>query len=75
MIYEVTMYGITCDECSSNLECSEGYMVFEYEHEAKDIARESEWEEIDGKWYCHECFERLFELDDNDEYVRKGERK
>ena len=48
MIYEVTMYRMTCDECSSNLECSEDYMAFESEHEAKDIARESEWEEIDG---------------------------
>ena len=48
-------------------------MVFEYEHEAKDIARESEWEEIDGKWYCPECFERLFVLDEeNDVYVRRN---
>lgn len=76
MIYEVTMYGITCDECSSNLECDEGYMVFNYEHEAKYIARESEWKEIDGKWYCPDCVERFFEYDwDNDTYVRKEERK
>ena len=49
---------------------------FEFEHEAEFSAKESEWKEIDGKWYCPDCVERFFEYDwDNDTYVRKEERK
>ena len=35
-------------------------------------ARNQEWREINGEWYCPICVERLFNYDeDNDVYTRK----
>ena len=73
MIEQVTMYKVVCDECSQTLDYDGDYMIYESEYEAEQNAKESEWEEIDGKWYCADCIDRLFVYDwDNDSFVRKG---
>lgn len=73
MIEEVTMYGMSCDGCDSYIGNEDyDYLVMPTERDIIQEARDAEWREIDGKWYCLDCQERLFEYDeDKDIWVKK----
>ena len=76
MIEEIKVYQMVCDGCGAFHEYGGMIVHFEFEHEAEFSAKESDWKNIDGKWYCPDCVERFFEYDwDNDTYVRKEKRK
>lgn len=76
MIEEIKVYQMVCDGCGVFHEYDGMIVHFEFEHQAEFSAKESDWKNIDGKWYCPDCVERFFEYDwDNDTYVRKEERK
>ena len=72
MIKEVTYYDIICDRCGKSL-TKESEMCYPDKDSALMVAEQSEWIDINGKHYCHDCYE----LDEvTDEYVPKkgGER-
>lgn len=73
MIDEVIMYGMSCDGCDEPLGNDDFYaLVMPTKTDIIDEARNQEWREIDGEWYCPICVERLFNYDeDNDVYTRK----
>ena len=74
MIEEIKVYQMVCDGCGTIHEYDGMIVHFDFEHQAAFSAIESDWKIINGKWYCPDCVERLFEYDwDNDTYVRKEE--
>ena len=67
MIKEVTYYDIICDRCGKSL-TNESETCYPDKDSALMVAEQSDWVEINGKDYCHDCYE----LDDaTDEYVPK----
>ena len=70
-IFKQDSYGVTCDGCGETHEDScMGYVIWGDQDQATDSAYEDDWEEIDGKWYCPECIEKLFHYDEKlDKYV------
>lgn len=70
MIEEIKAFQAKCDKCGKYLEWyGEGIIVnFETEIDCENSLRESEWETINDKHYCSDCWE----YDDNSEVVVKG---
>ena len=51
------LYGLKCDHCGRQWEDStEGYTSFEDPSDTETHAQDDEWIEIDGKWYCPDCY-------------------
>ena len=71
MIEEVTYYDIICDRCGKSL-INESETYYPDKDSALMVAEQSEWMDINGNHYCHDCYE----LDEEtDEYVpRKGDK-
>ena len=72
MIKEVAYYDIICDSCGKSFS-EESEMCYPDTNSALMVAEQSEWIDINGKHYCHDCYE----LDEvTDEYVpKKGDKK
>ena len=70
-IFKEECYGVQCDWCNEvHIGTYTGYSVFVDECSATESAYEDDWKEIDGKWYCPECVEKLFHYDEGlDKYV------
>ena len=58
MIEEIKVYQMVCDGCGAFHEYDGMIVHFAFEHEAEFSAKESDWKNIDGKWYCPLCYER-----------------
>lgn len=67
MIEPRTCYFLTCDRCGEEFDDN----CYHYDSRTLEFsARESEWKEIGGKWYCPDCYY----YDDDDEIkVRDNE--
>ena len=63
MIVTATFYGLTCDRCKTDFDDGE-HTHWNDETTVLEQASESEWQEINGKHYCPNCYEDL-----EDEYV------
>lgn len=63
MIYEEIMYGVKCDRCHEIYENSDGCTVSSDKYDMEEEACENDWQEIDGRHYCPDCYTR----DENDE--------
>lgn len=63
MIYEEIMYGVKCDRCYEIYENGDGCTVSSDKHDMEEEACENDWQEIDGRHYCPDCYTR----DENDE--------
>lgn len=60
MIEEIKGYVVSCDLCDNEFGFDGVTTVFDTEKEARDIARENSWKEIEpGKWVCDNCVEAL----------------
>ena len=72
MIKVVTYYDIICDRCGKSL-TNESETCYPDKDSALMVAEQSEWQKIDGKDYCPDCYELS---DVTDRYVPKkgGER-
>lgn len=58
-IEKIEAYTIKCDRCGANYERDDMFPVFPSVIEAKNEIGEQpyrNWEEIDGKHYCPDCF-------------------
>lgn len=56
MYRPITMYQIVCDRCNKVFEGTDTHSAL-FADECSDIADYSDWEEIDGKHYCPDCYE------------------
>jgi hypothetical protein len=66
------MYEINCDGCADTLADDGDNIIFEYPSVAKEIARECEWREVEGEWFCPQCSKRLLVYDEEtDSYKKK----
>ena len=63
MIKEVKMFTVICDNCGEDVCDGEDYSCWGEIGHVKDIAKESDWEEMDGKDYCPDCYE--YDEEDN----------
>ncbi|ROT06815.1 hypothetical protein EEL33_08585 [Muribaculaceae bacterium Isolate-037 (Harlan)] len=63
MIYEEIMYGVKCDRCYEIYENGDGCTVSSDKHDMEEEACENDWQEVDGRHYCPDCYTR----DENDE--------
>lgn len=61
MIHPVTLFQVSCDFCSADLENEDELpLVFESSKEAADIAIDCGWREIQPcHWACPECLNHL----------------
>ena len=50
------LVGLECDLCGKTFENFEGYSCWTEESVTHEMARDDEWMEIDGKWYCPDCY-------------------
>lgn len=59
MFKKIDMYTCVCDGCGKEYECEEHDMIaFETEELAFHYASSfDDWEEIDGKHYCPDCYD------------------
>lgn len=62
------MYSMVCDRCGKPLIYDDSIVAWNDECSAREVAQDSEWQEIDGKDYCPNCYEFNDELD---EYIPK----
>jgi len=54
MIKEIKCYTLLCDNCGEDLnDAILGWQVLDANYE---LAEEIGWEQIEGKWYCWECY-------------------
>lgn len=56
MYRPITMYQIICDRCGEVFEGTDIYPELFYDKPV-DIGVNSDWEEIDGKHYCPDCYD------------------
>ena len=64
MVIKYVVYGYECDGCK---EIFEDYYEQSFTADTIDLKErmnDSEWREINGKWYCPECVEKLFTQDE-----------
>ena len=52
-ITPVTMYRLTCDRCER--EVNDEFYAWLDDSQCIEEALNSDWQEIDGKYYCWEC--------------------
>ena len=70
-LYEEKCYCCICDECKGHYENFQGFTIFCDEYELRGDLCEDDWREVDGKWYCPYCFEKLFDEDEEGNITRK----
>lgn len=57
MIKEFKCYTLLCDNCGADLNDCNVYSGFEDIKHSIEVAKESDWIEQKGKWYCDNCYE------------------
>lgn len=68
MIEEVTMYRAVCDRCGYKCGEDDEISAWDDADYAVDIALEQDWQNINGRLLCPDCYE----IDEEtDEYVEK----
>ena len=56
MYRPITMYQLVCDKCGAVFGGTDTRSSL-FADECPDIGNYSDWEVIDGKYYCPECYE------------------
>lgn len=57
MIQETTMYGYSCDHCKELFDDGHGHSYWKEKEDLMEWMKNDEWwREIDGKWYCGNCY-------------------
>lgn len=65
MLKEVKMFTIICDGCGKDVNDDTEFSWWSDESYLEEIADDSDWEKIDDKHYCTNCYK----YDDNDELI------
>ena len=68
-ITPVTMYRLTCDGEGCGREVNDEYYAWLDEDQAAEEALNSDWHEIDGKYFCYDC---VIWDEEKDELVPSG---
>jgi hypothetical protein len=68
MLKEVKMFTIICDGCGKDVNDDTDYSAWNDESYVDDIRQEADWEKVDDKHYCTDCYE----YDDDDEIIIKS---
>lgn len=66
-LFKEEMVGCQCDGCGDNYLSYEGYSMFVDEQILFENVGEDGWQKINGKWYCPECVNNLFDYDEETE--------
>jgi hypothetical protein len=62
------MFTIICDGCGKDVNDDTDYSAWNDESYVDDIRQEADWEKVDDKHYCTDCYE----YDDDDEIIIKS---
>lgn len=67
IIEPTTLSGLCCDLCGKHFENYEGYSCWEDVADTQNMARDDNWVEIDGKFYCPDCYQTCGAIADEEE--------
>lgn len=67
MLKEVKMFTIICDGCGKDVNSDLEFSCWNDESYLEDIRTDSDWEKVDEKHYCTNCYE----YDENDNLIIK----
>lgn len=67
IIEPTTLSGMHCDLCGKHFENYDGYSFWEEYWSTKEFAREEDWVEIGGKFYCPDCYKHCPAIEDEEE--------
>lgn len=67
MLKEVKMFTIICDSCGKDVNSDSEFSCWNDEGYLEDIRTNSDWEKVDEKHYCTNCYE----YDENDNLIIK----
>lgn len=68
------LYGLKCDHCGRQWEDTDiGGTSFEHFNATTENARDDDWQEIGGKWYCPDCYQTCKAMVDENDGVENWE--
>ena len=68
------LFGLKCDHCGREWEDTTiGYAAFEDFGDAEVHANDDGWQEIEGKWYCPDCYQTCKAMSDESDGVENWE--
>lgn len=68
------LYGLKCDHCGREWEdTTEGYTSFRDFSDTLENACNDDWREIDGKWYCPDCYQTCKAMSEEGDGVENWE--
>ncbi len=68
------LYGLKCDHCGKEWrDLYDGYTSFEDFGDTERAADNDDWKEIDGKWYCPDCYKTCKAMVDENDGVENWE--
>lgn len=62
-----TVSGLRCDLCGKSFEDFEGFSVWEDFSDTQMHANDDDWQEIDGRWLCPDCYRSCDAIEDEEE--------
>ena len=75
IVEKTPQFGLKCDLCGKTFESFEGYFCWEDEGCTEEHARDDDWMEIGGKWYCPDCYCTCAAMEDEDMDWDEAEKK
>lgn len=74
IVETMPLYGLKCDHCGRQWEdTTEGYTSFGDFSDTLENARDDDWQEIDGKWYCPDCYKTCKAMSEEGDGVENWE--
>ena len=64
-IQKVEMFTVICDNCQESADKDSDYSSWSDENQAKEVAMEAEFVQVDNEHYCPKCYE----YNDEDELI------
>lgn len=56
IVEKTPLFGLRCDLCGRTFEDFDGFSCWADDGIAEELAGDEEWQKIDGKWYCSDCY-------------------